>query len=349
MNHANAGVVPFSRDVLRLNASEEVARIVAWLRHTVHQTLRRQGVVIGVSGGIDSSLVLTLCVQAFGPERVLAVQLPERESSGESARLAQHLANWLKTPTVTEDLTAALEGAGCYRRRDEAIARLFPDYGPGWGAKIVLAGNILEQSVLNVFQLTVTRPDGQTVTRRLSWRDFSQIVAASNFKQRLRMMVLYYHAELRNYAVIGTANKNEHALGFFVKYGDGGVDAQPIAHLYKSQVYQLADHLGLPEEIRLRTPTTDTYPGGSTQEEFFYRLPFDTLDMIWYGREHAVSVAEIAAALQLTPEQVERVISDIASKQRATQYLRLAALTLADPRTGTAEQTPSHLVEAQGD
>jgi NAD+ synthase len=101
-------------------------------------------------------------------------------------------------------------------------------------------------------------------------REYLQIVAASNLKQRTRMSTLYYHAEMRNYAVIGTANKNEHDQGFFVKYGDGGVDIQPIAHLFKTQVYQLARYLGVPEEIQQRPPTTDTYSASCTQEEFSF-------------------------------------------------------------------------------
>ena len=257
----------------------------------MHETLHRQGAVVGISGGIDSALVLALCAKAFGPEHVIGVLLPEQESSPESAELADQLAAQYGVPTVTEDITGALEGAGCYRRRDEAIKRIFPDFRAGWKAKIVLAGNLLEQAAMNVFRLTVTDPQGQESSKRLPMHEFAQIVAASNFKQRMRMSMLYYHAELRNYAVIGTANKNEHALGFFVKYGDGGVDVQLIAHLYKTQVYQLSEYLNVPDEIQHRTPTTDTYPGGSTQEEFFYRVPFDVLDTVWLGHERGLPPA----------------------------------------------------------
>lgn len=103
---------------------------------------------------------------------------------------------------------------------------------------------LLDRGTLNVHSLTIVTPDGEEKSARLEPAEFAQIVAASNFKQRTRMAMVYYHAELRNYAVIGTPNKNEHDRGFFVKYGDGGVDLNPIAHLYKSQVYQLAGHPG---------------------------------------------------------------------------------------------------------
>jgi NAD+ synthase len=320
---------PFGRQSLAIDVVQETERLVDELRRSVHGTLHRQGAIVGISGGIDSSLVLALCAKAFGPAHVIGVLLPEQESSPESAELAHLLAAQYVVSTVTEDITEALEGAGCYRRRDDAIRRVFPDFGAGWKAKIVLAGNLLEQAALNVFRLTVTNPQGQESSKRLPLHEFAQIVAASNFKQRMRMSMLYYHAELRNYAVIGTANKNEHALGFFVKYGDGGADIQLIAHLYKTQVYQLAKYLNVPDEIQRRTPTTDTYPGGSTQEEFFYRVPFDVLDTVWLGHERGLPPAEIAQALDLSAEQVQRIIADIASKQRATAYLRLPPLDIA--------------------
>jgi NAD+ synthase len=318
----------FGRQSLAIDVVQETERLVEELRHSVHETLHRQGAIVGISGGIDSSLVLALCAKAFGPEHVIGVLLPEQESSPESAELAHLLAAQYGVPTITEDISGSLEGAGCYRRRDEAIKRIFPNFSAGWKAKIVLAGNLLEQAALNVFRLSVTDPQGQEFSQRLPLHEFAQIVAASNFKQRMRMSMLYYHAEMHNYAVIGTANKNEHALGFFVKYGDGGVDIQLIAHLYKTQVYQLAKYLNVPDEIQRRTPTTDTYPGGSTQEEFFYRVPFDILDTVWLGHERGLPPAEIAQALDLSAEQVQRIIADIASKERATEYLRAQPLLL---------------------
>jgi NAD+ synthase len=325
----------FTRAALDIDAGAEVERLTAALRETVHHTLRRQGAVIGISGGVDSSVVLALCARAFGPERVVGVMLPERDSSPDSATLAEEMAAHYGVATLTEEITGALEGFGCYQRRDEAIARVIPEFLPGWKAKIALPGNLLDEDVLNVFHLTVVAPDGRELSKRMPLREYYQITAASNFKQRTRMAMLYYHAEARNYAVIGTANKNEHAMGFFVKHGDGGVDVQPIAHLFKTQVYQLAAALDVPDEIRRRTPTTDTYSAGSTQEEFFFRLPFAVLDTIWYGYEHGVANADIAAALELTEAQVERVVADIARKQRTTAYLRAPAIGFEqDPGSG---------------
>jgi len=318
----------FNRNSIQLNIPIETERIVAFMKATVIHKFRRYGGVVGISGGIDSSVCLALAVRAFGPERVLGILLPERESSPDSAELAHLLAARCGVATITEEISSTLDGFGCYRRRDEAIRGVIPEYQPGWGVKIVLPTNLLEQQTLNVFRVVVTSPDGQQFSKRLPVAEYLQIVAASNIKQRSRMSLLYYHAEARNYAVIGTPNKNERDLGFFVKWGDGGADINPIGHLFKTQVFQLAEYLDVPEEIRQRTPTTDTYPGGSTQEEFFYRIPFAILDTIWYGYEQGVPKEEIAAALELTAEQVGRVITDIENKKRTTEFLRKPPINL---------------------
>lgn len=328
MSQATQAPTQFGRHSLNLDVAQEVEQIVEKLRHSVFHTLHRQGIVMGISGGIDSSVVLALCVRAFGAEQIVALLLPEEESSPESTSLAQMVADHYGVATQTEDISSALEGFGCYRRRNEAIQSLFPDFSAGWGAKITLPGNLLEKDTLNIFYLTVTDPAGQEFTKRLPPRQYYQIVAASNFKQRSRMAMLYYHAELRNYAVVGTPNRNEHMLGFFVKHGDGGIDISPIEHLFKTQVYQLACYLEVPEEIQKRPPTSDTYPGGSTQEEFFFRLPFDILDTIWLGYDRGVSGQDIAQGLGLAVEQVDRVIADILRKQNTTTYLRSPVITL---------------------
>ncbi|NIV29971.1 MAG: NAD(+) synthase, partial [Anaerolineae bacterium] len=172
----------------------------------------------------------------------------------------------------------------------------------------------------------VISPEGKEKAKRLNLRDYLQIVAASNFKQRSRMTMLYYHAELHNYAVAGTPNKNEHDQGFFVKWGDGGYDFAPIRHLYKTQVFQLAEYLEVPVEIRTATPTTDTYSAPSSQEEFFFRMPFEVMDLLWYALEHDVPSSEAARVMNLTQEQVQRAYTDLARKERTTEYLRTPLL-----------------------
>jgi len=317
----------FNEAILEIEPQNEVEHITERLRKDIQGRFRRRGAVLGVSGGVDSAVVLALCVRALGAERVLAVLMPERESSADSQTLARSWTDRLGVESVVEDITDALVGAGCYQRRDDAIQRVFPQFESGWKSKITLPGSLLDDDTLNIFTLTIVSPEGTEFEERVLSSDFYQIVAASNYKQRMRMTMLYYHAELRNFAVVGTAPKNEHDLGFFVKHGDGGVDIAPIQHLFKSQVYQLAAYLEVPEDIRNRTPTSDTYSAGSTQEEFFFRLPFKLLDLIWAGWEREVPLEVIAEELGLTPEQVQRVIDDLVRKKRTTEYLRASVIS----------------------
>jgi NAD+ synthase len=322
------------RPYLDFQVAEEVTRLSEGLRRDVLHRFRRKGAVVGCSGGVDSSVVLALCVRALGPERVLALVMPEKESSSESAGLAQGWARHLGVRCLTEDITAALEGTGAYGRRDEAIRRVFPDFGEGWKSRLTLPGSLLDDPALNVFALTVVNPAGEAFRQRLAPADLWQIIAASNFKQRTRMAMLYYHAEREQFVVAGTANRNEHALGFFVKFGDGGADLCPIQHLFKTHVYQLAEALDVPQSVRQREPTSDTYSAGSSQEEFFFRIPFSLLDPIWAGWERGVPVPEIAAAMSLTVEQVQRVTDDLARKRRTTEYLRAAPVVYSPSDSG---------------
>jgi len=312
----------FTKNSILLNPETEVEQIIESIKYNVFQVLKKRGAIIGVSGGIDSSVVAALTARALGNERVLALMLPEKESSDENIPLVKNLLSKIGVEYKIEYLTEALKGFGCYERRDEAVKCIFPEYDSSYKMKIILPDNLLERNNLNLFYLEIITPNGEVKRARLPLKEYLQIFAASNFKQRSRMSMLYYHAELRNYAVIGTPNKNEHDQGFFVKYGDSGSDIRPIKHLYKTQVYQLAEYLDIPKEIINRPPTTDTYSASQTQEEFFFRLSFDLLDRIWYGWESGIPADAIAEALDLTKEHVENVINDISRKIKTTEYLR---------------------------
>jgi NAD+ synthase len=325
----------FTKNALNLDPAREVDRIVQFLQQNVRQQMRRHGGVVGISGGIDSALVLALTVKAFGAKNVVAVMMPDKDSDSLSEKLARELAARFGVEPLLENLTDALTGFRCYERRDAAIRRVVPQYdaAKGYKAKIVLPQDLLEEGTLNVFSVTVIAPDGREETKPLPPREMLEIVAATNLKQRSRMSTLYFHAEARQYAVIGTANKNEHAQGFFVKYGDGGVDLQIIAHLFKTQIYQLAKHLNVPEGIQKRTPTTDTYSAPCDQEEFFFRLPYATLDLLWFAMENRIPISDVAKVMELAPEQVQRVWDDIARKQRTTAFLRLQPPMMEAPAT----------------
>ncbi len=291
----------------------------------MREVLHRKGAVLGVSGGIDSSVCAALCVKAFGTKNVLAVFMPERDSSGESLRLGKLLTDQFGIPSIIEDITPLLEGAGCYRRQTEAIRLVFPEFEPHWKFKITLP-SLLETNRLNVARLTIELPSGETKTQRMGYDSYFQIIAATNFKQRTRKMMEYYHADRVNFAVCGTPNRLEYDQGFFVKNGDGSADVKPIAHLYKTQVYDLARALGIPAEICSRPPTTDTFSMSQTQEEFYFALPYQTMDLCLYALNHNVPLSDVASAIGLTVEQVERVYADITAKRRATLPLHLSPL-----------------------
>ncbi|HEU4582158.1 MAG TPA: NAD(+) synthase [Polyangiaceae bacterium] len=321
----------FSKAVLQLDIPATISKIAEALRAQVMGVLHKRGVVVGLSGGIDSSVVAALAVRALGKERVLGLFMPEKDSADDSLHLGQLVAEELGIQTLIENIGPALAALGCYERQSEALRRIVPEFGPGWKFKLALP-SIIEGPAnsasprLNVTQLTLQRPDGETRTQRMPIDVYLQIVAATNYKQRVRKMTEYYHADRLNYAVAGTPNRLEYDQGFFVKQGDGAADVKPIAHLYKTQVYALAEQLGIPAEIRARPPTTDTFSMPQTQEEFYFALPYDRMDVCLYAFNHGVPAAEVGSALQLTEEQVQRVFKDIAQKRKTTAYLHARPL-----------------------
>jgi NAD+ synthase len=312
--------IAFSADALRLDAAAATDEITAAIRAQVLRTLRKRGVVLGVSGGIDSSVTAALCARALGPDKVFAVLMPEKDSDPESLRLGRLMNDALGIASVVEDIAPVLAAAGCYRRRDEFIRTLVPAFGPDWGCKLAIAGALANDGY-NITQLVVQSPDGAQQRLRMPLDVYLGIVAATNMKQRTRKQIEYYHADRLNYAVAGTPNRLEYDQGFFVKNGDGAADIKPIAHLYKTQVYQLAAHLGVPEEIRRRPPTTDTWSLAQTQDEFYFSLPYDRMDLCLYGLDHGVPAAAVSHAAGLSEDQVKRVWRDIHAKRKATRYL----------------------------
>jgi NAD+ synthase len=256
--------------------------------------------------------------------------MPEQDSDPDSLRLGRAVADGLGMPTELEDITPILNGAGCYRRRDEFIRRLVPEYGPGWRSKVILR-KARGTAGYNVFHLVVRGPHGEQKEARMPPEVYLGIVATTNMKQRTRKQIEYYHADRLQYAVAGTPNRLEYDQGFFVKNGDGAADVKPIAHLYKSQVYQLAAFLGVPEEIRTRPPTTDTYSLAQTQEEFFFGISLRTLDLCMYALDHGIPAEAVAPAAGLTVEQVLDVFRDIAGRRRTTRYQHEAPLLVDAP------------------
>lgn len=320
-------IVPrmFSRAVLDIDAPQVTAAIVDALRAEIQGDLRRRGVVVGISGGIDSSVVAALAALAVGPDHVLGLSMPEQDSSDDALRLAKALVEAIGIRHAVEPITEALAALGCYERQHEAITAVFPDHVPGRGFKVVLP-SLLDGDRLNIPILAVEDGSGGERRSRIPLAPYLQLVAATNFKQRIRKTIEYYHADRLNYVVAGTPNRLEFDQGFFVKQGDGAADVKPIAHLYKTQVLALAEHLGIPAEIRARTPTTDTYPLAQTQEEFFFAVPFADMDLCLWAVDHDVPAEEVAAVTGLTTDQVARIVRDIEGKRRAGRYLHHAPI-----------------------
>ena len=319
--------------VLELDLAAEADRIARWMIDTLVNKLHRRGVVVSMSGGIDSSVCAALAVHALGPSKVFGLLQPERDSSSFSLERGRQLAEHLGIEYRVHDIAPALEALGCYAQRDEAIRRVFADYGPGWKNKIVIAGGT--QRGINFFKLVVQSPDGGLHEARLPVREYLQIVAATNFKQRVRKTMDYFHADRLNYAVVGTPNRLEYDQGFFVKNGDGAADLKPIAHLYKTQVYAMARHLKLPDELCNAVPTTDTYTLAQGQDEFYFALPYQQMDIALWARNHDCSAAELGEALGIGEHAAALVYRDIDAKRHATRYLLAAPERVEAPDEGT--------------
>jgi NAD+ synthase len=312
--------------VLDLDYAIEAQRIAERLRQATARILHKRGLVVAISGGVDSAVCAALAVRALGPERVFALILPERDSASSSARNARTLAEHLGVRVETVDIAPALAAIGCYAARDEAVRRVLPAYGDDWRMKITIAGG--SEGRINHFNLVAQAPDGTQHECTLGLAEYLQIVAATSFKQRLRKTLEYYHADRLNYAVVGTPNRLEYDQGFFVKNGDGAADVKPIAHLYKTQVYGMAHHLGLPGCVATATPTTDTYSLAQGQDEFYFALPWAAMDLALWALEHELPPTQLAQALAISPSAAEAVYADIRNKRRSTQYLHRAPLLL---------------------
>ncbi|HVN20295.1 MAG TPA: NAD(+) synthase [Terriglobales bacterium] len=312
----------FSATVLDLDPAAACSQIESAIRRHVLERLHRRGVVVGLSGGVDSSVVATLCARALGQDRVFALFMPEEESAPESLELGTLVASDLGIASTREDITPVLKAVGCYRRRDDAIRMVIPEFAEAWKSKLVISGS----GRFSFFKIVAESPEGVQKSARLTLPAYLGIVSANNFKQRTRKMFEYYHADRLNYAVAGTPNRLEYDQGFFVKGGDGSADLKPIAHLYKRQVYQVAQWLGVPEKIRMRPPTTDTYSITQSQEEFYFRFSYQTMDLCLYGKDHGIPAAEVALAVGLSRDEVELIYSEIDAKRHAARYLHQSPL-----------------------
>lgn len=307
-----------NESVLDLDYEKEADRICNFMRDSLRTKLKRRGLVVAVSGGIDSTCSVALAVRALGKDKVFCLRLPEQDSTDTTGDRSQILVEHLGVNYETHNISGTLESIGCYKWRDEAIKKVFPKYD-GWKNKIVLKGGL--EGKYNHFNLVVQTPDGELLEERLPLKEYLTIVAATNYKQRIRKTVEYFHADRLNYAVVGTPNRVEYDQGFFVKNGDGSADIKPIAHLYKLQVYAMARHLGMPESLCDAVPTTDTYSLSQGQDEFYFALPYEKMDYALWSLNQQVPAHELAEFLGVNEAQAELIYKDIETKRRTTAYM----------------------------
>jgi NAD+ synthase len=315
----NIDIQKYDKEVIGFDKEREVNIIIDKIKSILSKNLRRRGLVIAMSGGIDSSVCAALAVKSLGCNKVFGLILPEKDSSSESARRGEVLAEHLGIQYLVQDIAPTLEAIGCYQWRDDAIRKIFPEYQDDWKNKIVIEGGM--QGRVNHFKLIVQSPDGELKEGRMGLKEYLQVVAATNYKQRIRKTVEYFHADRLNYAVVGTPNRLEYDQGFFVKNGDGSADIKPIAHLYKTQVYELARYLELPEVICSATPTTDTYSLSQGQDEFYFALPYHKMDIALWSYNNGILISELANRLEISNEQAQWVYTDIENKRKASEYL----------------------------
>ena len=317
----------FNLDVLKIDPVQELDKLSEFIIGQVN-AFRKKGVIVGLSGGIDSACIAAVAVHTMGKEKVIGLVLPESESNPISSEYAIKHAQALGIEHRQINITSTVDSIVKYKWRDEFIQKLIPEYKPGYKYNIILPTDLLERAAFSFYRLQVQMPDGELKSKRLNLDEFLTITSFANIKIRARMLHLYAEAERRNLLVAGTTNRTEFILGDFCKYGDGGTDIEPFTHLYKNQIYQLSDYLKVIPEIIDRQPSPDTFSLPVSDQEFFFRIAFDKLYHLLYAWEHEVPANETAKVLDLSEDAVGRAYKDFASKYRATAHLRELPHTL---------------------
>jgi NAD+ synthase len=324
----NTGKLEDSSNVQILDElTKDIDKLAASLRSFIREQVtvfKKKGVVLGVSGGIDSAVALTLCVQEFGKENVYGLLLPEKESAPSSRILGAEICESLGVSYEEVPISPILEALNIYEKKDQVLKRVCPEYDPEIHKTSLVLPNFLDQELLNVPYIRLIK-DGETVAKhRLKAADYLELIGLQGVKQRSRMLVQYMYAEKMNYVVCGTTNKTEVVLGQYVKYGDGGVDLEPLADCYKTQIYALAKYLEVNEEIIKRPPSADTWSHYTTDEEFYWRMPMNIIDQLLYAREHKLSLELTEKNTGLPRDTIEKAWRHIARVKDTTEYIRAA-------------------------
>mgnify|MGYP003334117581 FL=1 len=313
----------FHKNILDIQNTDSVeTELQNFIKDQVFDKFKRKGTVVGISGGIDSALTCTLCTKAIGKDNVLGVLMPEKDSNPKSAIYARNLCEKLGVRFVTIDITNILDSFKVYNTREQIIKKYFPNFTNQDKYRIVVPNRLVNNSSISLPHLEILDEKNQMHKIRLSLHDHLELTAATNIKHRTRMAMLYYYAEKNHFVVAGTTNKSELVQGYYVKYGDGGVDIEPLAEIYKTQVYQISSHLEISDEIINRKPSPDTWNFEVSDEDFFFGLPYRTMDLILYASENNISPEIISVELGVTLEQLERIMDDQKKKWKSSQHMR---------------------------
>ena len=304
------------------NIDELIESITHFLQEQVYSNFKKKGLVIGISGGIDSSVVAALSVKSIGSENVLGIILPEKESNPQSQDLAIELCKKLGIQYVLEDITSILDSSLVYNNREKIIQNIFPNFNQKCIYRITFSENF-DSDGLSVPYLEIKDETNKIHKIRIPPKDYLKITAATNIKHRIRMSRLYYHAEQNNFLVCGTTNKAEFQQGYFVKYGDGGVDIEPLVNIFKTQVYQLAESLNISDKIIQRKASPDTWSFDVSDEEFFFSLPYEIIDFMIYAKEKSIPIDEICSSLNLKEDQVKRILKSQERKWNSSKTSRI--------------------------
>jgi NAD+ synthase len=286
---------------LKIDPEKYSKKIVEFIRNKMKE-LKRDGIVVPISGGLDSSVVATLCVRAVGKDKVIGLLLPEKDTPKEADHYARLLANYLGIKTVRKEITPYLKVVGAFT-----------------GAFNLIPTTNLRNSVARLY-LKKTRKDAAINSFSGNSPDYiKQNVANINLRQRVRLIEVYRFAEPRNLMFVGSAHKSEDLVGLYVKYGvDDCADVMPLKNLFRTEFLQIGEYIGVPKEILRRSPKPDIIPGVEDKYKDILGIDSKTVDLILYGMENKMSIKDISNQLKISEAEVK----NIENIMKSTSHMR---------------------------